>query len=67
VDVGTGSRGRSVRALTPYRHVFDFRKEISTLFTMNFYSALPAGDIVFVHSDFTSVRICLSEFNGQGN
>jgi hypothetical protein len=47
--------------------VFDFRKEISTLITMNFHSALPAGDTVFVQSDFTSVRLCLGKPGSQGN
>jgi hypothetical protein len=51
----------------PYRHVFDFAKKSRHLFTMNFHSALPADDTVFVQSDFTSVRLCLGKPDSQGN
>jgi hypothetical protein len=44
-----------------------FGKKSRPLFTMNFHSALSAGDTVFVQSDFTSVRLGLGKPDSQGN
>ena len=44
-----------------------FGKKSRPLFTMNFHTAFPAGDTVFVQSDFTSVRLCLGKPDSQGN
>jgi hypothetical protein len=72
VDVGTGflelvSRkvGPSAYALSP--RVRFSERNLDPLFTMNFHSALPAGDTVFVQSDFTSVRLCSGKPDSQGN